>query len=73
MAHITAVAARSLCKTYMPGYDKSPQMSRLLDSLELAEARAATLCLQQTRNEMALQNPWTDVHNLAAAIRNVAI
>jgi hypothetical protein len=71
-AHITAETACSLCGTYMPQYEKSPQLARLLEGLESAETRAAALNLRQARNGMTRQNPWTEVHKLVSAIRNVS-
>lgn len=64
-------AARS-CKAHMPGFEKHPHPDILLANLQLAEQRAAALCTRQIANERTRENPWTDVHKLIEALRNLS-
>lgn len=72
-AHLDRHAASRNCKNHMPGYMKSPDMPGLLARLPNAEERADALCQRQIKNKQERQNPWTEVHQLIAALRKLGM
>lgn len=64
--------ASTLCRQHMPGYGKAPYTDLLLPLLEAALERAKALMTRQIERGEARESPWTEVHDLVAAIRTLS-
>ena len=70
-APLTRQEAARCCAQHMPGYDKIPDTMALLPLLEAALLRASELKNRQEERGVPRESPWTEVHELVAAIRSL--